>query len=120
MQGLCTCTDVHFCSSSFTCPSPKSLLAPFPLLTQLLSANRLAHPEGSLPDLTMMSLTASLEKPEVKQLAVFSEEKPECSEKAEKSELGKDSEEDEEDEDEDEEETSGNPPTAGHCSENGS
>ncbi|XP_039701921.1 piezo-type mechanosensitive ion channel component 2 isoform X4 [Pteropus medius] len=67
---------------------------------------RLAHPEGSLPDLTMMSLTASLEKPEVKQLAVFSEEKPECSEKAEKSELGKDSEEDEEDEDEDEEETS--------------
>ncbi|XP_015451244.1 piezo-type mechanosensitive ion channel component 2 isoform X5 [Pteropus alecto] len=67
---------------------------------------RLAHPEGSLPDLTMMSLTASLEKPEVKQLAAFSEEKPECSEKAEKSELGKDSEEDEEDEDEEEEETS--------------
>nr|KAF6423350.1 piezo type mechanosensitive ion channel component 2 [Rousettus aegyptiacus] len=68
---------------------------------------RLAHPEGSLPDLTMMSLTASLEKPEVKQSAAFSEEKPEeCFEKAEKGELGKDSEEDEEDEDEEEEETS--------------
>ncbi|XP_015975334.2 piezo-type mechanosensitive ion channel component 2 isoform X9 [Rousettus aegyptiacus] len=69
--------------------------------------NELAHPEGSLPDLTMMSLTASLEKPEVKQSAAFSEEKPEeCFEKAEKGELGKDSEEDEEDEDEEEEETS--------------
>lgn len=69
----------------------------------------------------MMSLTASLEKPEVKQLAAFSEEKPEeCFEKAEKGELGKDSEEDEEDEDEEEEETSGNPPTTGCCSENGS
>ncbi|PNI28205.1 PIEZO2 isoform 13, partial [Pan troglodytes] len=30
---------------------------------------RLAHPEGSLPDLTMMHLTASLEKPEVRKLA---------------------------------------------------
>ncbi|KAM7127177.1 piezo-type mechanosensitive ion channel component 2 isoform 4-T4 [Molossus nigricans] len=72
---------------------------------------RLAHPEGSLPDLAMMNLTTSLDKPEMKQLAEFGEEKPEgCSEKAEKGELGKDIEEDEEDEEE-EEETSGNSPT---------
>uniref|UniRef100_A0A8C9AFE3 Piezo type mechanosensitive ion channel component 2 n=1 Tax=Prolemur simus TaxID=1328070 RepID=A0A8C9AFE3_PROSS len=77
----------------------------------LLSANRLAHPEGSLPDLTMINLTASLEKPEVRKLAEPREEKPEgYSEKAEKGELGKDSEEsedgEEEEESEEEEETS--------------
>uniref|UniRef100_A0A2I3GMZ5 Piezo type mechanosensitive ion channel component 2 n=1 Tax=Nomascus leucogenys TaxID=61853 RepID=A0A2I3GMZ5_NOMLE len=78
----------------------------------LLSANRLAHPEGSLPDLTMMHLTASLEKPEVRKLAEPGEEKPEgYSEKAQKGDLGKDSEESEEDgqeeeESEEEEETS--------------
>lgn len=78
-----------------------------PLLTPLLSANRLAHPEGSLPDLAMLNLTASPEKPE---------EKPEgCSEKVEKGELGKDSEEEEEEEDEEEEETSGNSLTTGSC-----
>ncbi|XP_008061683.1 piezo-type mechanosensitive ion channel component 2 [Carlito syrichta] len=65
---------------------------------------RLAHPEGSLPDLAMLNLTASLEKPEVRKLAESGEEKPEgCSEKAEKGELGKDSEESEEDEEEEEE-----------------
>ncbi|XP_030666631.1 piezo-type mechanosensitive ion channel component 2 isoform X2 [Nomascus leucogenys] len=73
---------------------------------------RLAHPEGSLPDLTMMHLTASLEKPEVRKLAEPGEEKPEgYSEKAQKGDLGKDSEESEEDgqeeeESEEEEETS--------------
>ena len=36
-----------------------------PSLTCLLSADRLAHPEGSLPDLAMMKLTASLEVAEV-------------------------------------------------------
>ncbi|XP_053524821.1 piezo-type mechanosensitive ion channel component 2 isoform X4 [Artibeus jamaicensis] len=66
---------------------------------------RLAHPEGSLPDLAMMNLTTSLDKPEVKQLPEFGEEKPEiCSEEVEKGKLGKDSEEDEEDEDEEGEE----------------
>ncbi|XP_078291553.1 piezo-type mechanosensitive ion channel component 2 isoform X2 [Panthera onca] len=65
---------------------------------------RLAHPEGSLPDLAMMNLTASLEKPDLKKLAESGEDKPEgCPEKAE---LGKDSEEEEEGEDEEEEETS--------------
>uniref|UniRef100_A0A2K5CQ49 Piezo type mechanosensitive ion channel component 2 n=1 Tax=Aotus nancymaae TaxID=37293 RepID=A0A2K5CQ49_AOTNA len=65
---------------------------------------RLAHPEGSLPDLTMMHLTASLEKPEVRKLAEPGEEKPEgYSEKAQKGELGKDSEESEEDGEEEEE-----------------
>ncbi|KAF6088899.1 piezo type mechanosensitive ion channel component 2 [Phyllostomus discolor] len=69
---------------------------------------RLAHPEGSLPDLAMMNLTASLDKPEEKQLSEFGEEKTErFSEKMEKGKLRKDSEEDEEDEDEEgEEETS--------------
>ena len=102
-----------FVHPPLTCPSLKCPLVPFPFLTPLLSANRLAHPEGSLPDLAMMSLTASLDKPEAKQLSEFGEGKPErCSEKVEKGELGKDSEEDEEDEDEEgEEETSGNPPT---------
>uniref|UniRef100_F7HTB5 Piezo type mechanosensitive ion channel component 2 n=1 Tax=Callithrix jacchus TaxID=9483 RepID=F7HTB5_CALJA len=65
---------------------------------------RLAHPEGSLPDLTMIHLTASLEKPEVRKLAEPGEEKPEgYSEKAQKGELGKDSEESEEDGEEEEE-----------------
>ncbi|XP_047293694.1 piezo-type mechanosensitive ion channel component 2 isoform X8 [Homo sapiens] len=65
---------------------------------------RLAHPEGSLPDLTMMHLTASLEKPEVRKLAEPGEEKLEgYSEKAQKGDLGKDSEESEEDGEEEEE-----------------
>ncbi|XP_046946310.1 piezo-type mechanosensitive ion channel component 2 isoform X2 [Lynx rufus] len=65
---------------------------------------RLAHPEGSLPDLAMMNLAASLEKPDLKKLAESGEDKPEeCPEKAE---LGKDSEEEEEGEEEEEEETS--------------
>ncbi|XP_058294645.1 piezo-type mechanosensitive ion channel component 2 isoform X2 [Hylobates moloch] len=66
--------------------------------------NELAHPEGSLPDLTMMHLTASLEKPEVRKLAEPGEVKPEgYSEKAQKGDLGKDSEESEEDGEEEEE-----------------
>nr|XP_054394145.1 piezo-type mechanosensitive ion channel component 2 isoform X8 [Pongo abelii] len=66
--------------------------------------NELAHPEGSLPDLTMMHLTASLEKPEVRKLAEPGKEKPEgYSEKAQKGDLGKDSEESEEDGEEEEE-----------------
>ncbi|XP_054527853.2 piezo-type mechanosensitive ion channel component 2 isoform X6 [Pan troglodytes] len=66
--------------------------------------NELAHPEGSLPDLTMMHLTASLEKPEVRKLAEPGEEKPEgYSEKAQKGDLGKDNEESEEDGEEEEE-----------------
>ncbi|XP_054099931.2 piezo-type mechanosensitive ion channel component 2 isoform X1 [Callithrix jacchus] len=69
-----------------------------------LIINRLAHPEGSLPDLTMIHLTTSLEKPEVRKLAEPGEEKPEgYSEKAQKGELGKDSEESEEDGEEEEE-----------------
>ncbi|XP_068418516.1 piezo-type mechanosensitive ion channel component 2 isoform X3 [Eschrichtius robustus] len=71
---------------------------------------RLAHPEGSLPDLAMMKPTASLEVVEVKQLAGPGEEKPGgCPAKAKKGELGKESEEEEEEEeeeDEEEEETS--------------
>ncbi|XP_053427804.1 piezo-type mechanosensitive ion channel component 2 isoform X3 [Nycticebus coucang] len=70
---------------------------------------RLAHPEGSLPDLTMMNLCASLEKPEMRKFSEPGEEKPEgFSEEVEKDELGKDSEESEEDgeEEEEEEETS--------------
>ncbi|ELV12756.1 Protein PIEZO2 [Tupaia chinensis] len=74
---------------------------------------RLAHPEGSLPDLTMMNLSASLEKPEVKKLTESGEKSEGCSEKDENGEPGKDSEESEEDEEEEEEseeeeETSGN------------
>ncbi|XP_028693994.2 piezo-type mechanosensitive ion channel component 2 isoform X1 [Macaca mulatta] len=66
--------------------------------------NELAHPEGSLPDLTMMHLTTKLEKPEVRKLAEPGEEKPEgYSEKAQKGDLGKDSEESEEDGEEEEE-----------------
>ncbi|XP_061025116.1 piezo-type mechanosensitive ion channel component 2 [Eubalaena glacialis] len=71
---------------------------------------RLAHPEGSLPDLAMMKPTASLEVVEAKQLAGPGEEKPGgCPAKAKKGELGKESEEEdeeEEEEDEEEEETS--------------
>ena len=95
------------------CPS---LSAPdtLPSLTWLLSADRLAHPEGSLPDLAMMKLTASLEVAEVKQLAGPVEETPGgCPAKAKKGKPGRDSEdedEDEDEEDEEEEETSGKPP----------
>ncbi|XP_012788950.2 piezo-type mechanosensitive ion channel component 2 isoform X3 [Sorex araneus] len=70
---------------------------------------RLAHPEGSLPDLTMMNYTASLEKLEMKKLADPEEEKLEAfSENKEKGELEKDSEDEEEEveEEEEEEETS--------------
>nr|XP_021538719.1 piezo-type mechanosensitive ion channel component 2 [Neomonachus schauinslandi] len=63
---------------------------------------RLAHPEGSLPDLAMMNLTTSLEKPDIRKLAEHGDDKPEgCPEKAE---LGKDSEEEEEEEEDEEEE----------------
>ncbi|XP_064434072.1 piezo-type mechanosensitive ion channel component 2 isoform X1 [Mirounga angustirostris] len=63
---------------------------------------RLAHPEGSLPDLAMMNLTTSLEKPDIRKLAEHGDDKPEgCPEKAE---LGKDSEEEEEEEEEEDEE----------------
>ncbi|XP_048662702.1 piezo-type mechanosensitive ion channel component 2 isoform X2 [Marmota marmota marmota] len=69
-----------------------------------LIINRLAHPEGSLPDLAMMHLTASLERPEGKKLAELADEKTEGSPcKAEKGELGEGSEEPEEEEDEEEE-----------------
>ncbi|XP_007463352.1 PREDICTED: piezo-type mechanosensitive ion channel component 2 [Lipotes vexillifer] len=65
---------------------------------------RLAHPEGSLPDLAMMKPTASLEVVEAKQLAGPGVEKPGgCPAKTKKGELGKDSEEED---DEEEEETS--------------
>ncbi|XP_057556299.1 piezo-type mechanosensitive ion channel component 2 isoform X2 [Hippopotamus amphibius kiboko] len=66
---------------------------------------RLAHPEGSLPDLAMMKLTASLEVAEAKQLAGPGEEKPGGRPaKAKKGEPGKDSEDEDEDEDEEDEE----------------
>uniref|UniRef100_A0A494B9D1 Piezo-type mechanosensitive ion channel component 2 n=1 Tax=Mus musculus TaxID=10090 RepID=A0A494B9D1_MOUSE len=65
---------------------------------------RLAHPEGSLPDLAIMNMTASLDKPEVQKLAESGEERPEeCVKKTEKGEAGKDSDESEEEEDEEEE-----------------
>ncbi|XP_034373960.1 piezo-type mechanosensitive ion channel component 2 isoform X3 [Arvicanthis niloticus] len=65
---------------------------------------RLAHPEGSLPDLAIMNMTTSLDKPEVQKLAEPGEESPEeCAKKAEKGEPGKDSDESEEEEDEEEE-----------------
>ncbi|KAM4815295.1 LOW QUALITY PROTEIN: piezo-type mechanosensitive ion channel component 2-like [Thomomys bottae] len=70
---------------------------------------RLAHPEGSLPDLAMLNLTSSLEKPVIPKLVEPGEEKLEgYSEKAKKGELEKDSEasEDDEEESEEEEETS--------------
>nr|XP_045000637.1 piezo-type mechanosensitive ion channel component 2 isoform X2 [Jaculus jaculus] len=69
-----------------------------------LIINRLAHPEGSLPDLAMMNLTTSLDKPEVPKLVEPGEKSPgEFSDKAEKADLGKDSEESEEEDDEEEE-----------------
>lgn len=65
---------------------------------------RLAHPEGSLPDLAIMNMTASLDKPERQKLAEPGEERTEeCAKKAEKGEAGKDSDESEEEEDEEEE-----------------
>ncbi|XP_060233165.1 piezo-type mechanosensitive ion channel component 2 isoform X4 [Meriones unguiculatus] len=65
---------------------------------------RLAHPEGSLPDLAIMNMTTSLDKPEVQKLVEPGEERTEeCAKKAEKGETGKDSDESEEEEDEEEE-----------------
>nr|XP_048275438.1 piezo-type mechanosensitive ion channel component 2 [Myodes glareolus] len=66
---------------------------------------RLAHPEGSLPDLAIMNMTTtSLEKPEVQKMAEPGAERPEeCAKKAEKGEPGKDSDESEEEEEEEEE-----------------
>lgn len=65
---------------------------------------RLAHPEGSLPDLAMINYTASLEKLEMKKLAEPGDEKIEgFSEKSEKGELDSEEEEEEEVEEEDEE-----------------
>lgn len=65
---------------------------------------RLAHPEGSLPDLAIMNMTTSLEKPEVQKLVEPGEERPEdCVKKAEKGEPGKDSDQSEEEEEEEEE-----------------
>nr|XP_010585433.1 piezo-type mechanosensitive ion channel component 2 [Loxodonta africana] len=64
---------------------------------------RLAHPEGSLPDLAMMNLTASLEKQEGKRAEEPGEKTPGGgSENTEKGQPGKDSEEDEEGEAEEE------------------
>ncbi|XP_038953319.1 piezo-type mechanosensitive ion channel component 2 isoform X4 [Rattus norvegicus] len=69
-----------------------------------LIINRLAHPEGSLPDLAIMNMTASLDKPERQKLAEPGEERTEeCAKKAEKGEAGKDSDESEEEEGEEEE-----------------
>ncbi|KAL6041231.1 hypothetical protein STEG23_022937, partial [Scotinomys teguina] len=69
-----------------------------------LIINRLAHPEGSLPDLAIMNMTTSLDKPEVQKLVEPGEERPEeCAKKAEKGEPGKESDESEEEEEEEEE-----------------
>ncbi|XP_051019377.1 piezo-type mechanosensitive ion channel component 2 isoform X2 [Acomys russatus] len=66
--------------------------------------NELAHPEGSLPDLAIMNMSTSLDKPEVQKLVEPGEERPEeCAKKADKGEAGKDSDESEEEEDEEEE-----------------
>ncbi|XP_029420178.1 piezo-type mechanosensitive ion channel component 2 isoform X2 [Nannospalax galili] len=66
--------------------------------------NELAHPEGSLPDLAIMNLTTSLDKPDVQKLVEPGEERlEECSKEEEKGEPEKDSEESEEEEDEEEE-----------------
>ncbi|XP_050013921.1 piezo-type mechanosensitive ion channel component 2 isoform X4 [Alexandromys fortis] len=66
---------------------------------------RLAHPEGSLPDLAIMNMTTSLEKPEGQKVVEPGAERPEeCAKKAEKGEPGKDSDESEEEEEESEEE----------------
>uniref|UniRef100_A0A286XJC8 Piezo type mechanosensitive ion channel component 2 n=1 Tax=Cavia porcellus TaxID=10141 RepID=A0A286XJC8_CAVPO len=64
---------------------------------------RLAHPEGSLPDLAMMHLTPSLDKPEPKKLAEPGQEKPEGRGKTERALKGE-SETDSQDEDEEESE----------------
>lgn len=111
-RGPCTRTDLLQFGLHYL-PLNCTHLAPLPLLSQLLSAYRLAHPEGSLPDLAIMNMTTSLDKPEVQKLAEPGEESPEeCAKKAEKGEPGKDSDESEEEEDEEEEseeeETSGN------------
>lgn len=112
MPGLCSCTDSPV--GLFDLPLTHAGPAPRPLLTRPLSAHRLAHPEGSLPDLAMMHLTASLERPEGRKLAEPGEEQPEGSPgKAEKGDFGEGSEEpeegeDEEEESEEEEEMSGN------------
>lgn len=113
-QGLCTRTDLPWFGLHYL-PLDCLLLARFPLLTLPLSAHRLAHPEGSLPDLAIMNMTTSLEKPEVQKMAEPGAERPEeCAKKAEKGEPGKDSDESEEEEEEEEEseeeETSGNQP----------
>ncbi|XP_036857006.1 piezo-type mechanosensitive ion channel component 2 isoform X2 [Manis javanica] len=67
---------------------------------------RLAHPEGSLPDLAMMNLTASLDKPDLKLVEPGEETAEGGPEKAEKGELERDSEEDEDEEEEEEGEPS--------------
>lgn len=113
-QGLCTRTDLPWFGLHYL-PLDCTLLARFPLLTRLLSAHRLAHPEGSLPDLAIMNMTTSLEKPEGQKIVEPGAERPEeCAKKAEKGEPGKDSDESEEEEEEEEEseeeETSGNQP----------
>lgn len=113
-QGLYTRTVLPWFGLHYL-PPDCALLEHFPLLTQLLSAHRLAHPEGSLPDLAVMNMTTSLDKPEVQKLVEAGEERPEeCAKKAEKGQPGKDSDESEEEEDEEEEseeeETSGNQP----------
>ncbi|XP_031221715.1 piezo-type mechanosensitive ion channel component 2 isoform X6 [Mastomys coucha] len=65
---------------------------------------RLAHPEGSLPDLAILNMTTSLDKPEVKKLVEPGEERPEeCAKQAEKGEAGKGGDESEEEEDEEDE-----------------
>ncbi|XP_012413667.1 piezo-type mechanosensitive ion channel component 2 [Trichechus manatus latirostris] len=69
---------------------------------------RLAHPEGSLPDLAMMNLPASLGKQEGKRAEEQAEETPEGgSENVEKGTPWKDSEETEEDEGEEEDSEDG-------------
>ncbi|KFO26932.1 Protein PIEZO2 [Fukomys damarensis] len=67
---------------------------------------RLAHPEGSLPDLAMMHLTPSLDKPEAKKQAEPGQEQPEGQEQTEqgrKGELAQDCGEDSEEEEVEEE-----------------
>lgn len=114
-QGPCTRIDLPWFGLHYL-PLDCTLLAHFPLLIRPLSAHRLAHPEGSLPDLAIMNMTTtSLEKPEVQKMAEPGAERPEeCAKKAEKGEPGKDSDESEEEEEEseesEEEETSGNQP----------
>ncbi|XP_033613218.1 piezo-type mechanosensitive ion channel component 2 isoform X2 [Fukomys damarensis] len=68
--------------------------------------NELAHPEGSLPDLAMMHLTPSLDKPEAKKQAEPGQEQPEGQEQTEqgrKGELAQDCGEDSEEEEVEEE-----------------